>query len=77
MPHIFHGEDSNLARNLIMDYNEECFSIHDAFGISHTNVSKLIISTNFVINNNRNTKRNFYMNTYEFKKQTFSKFIIL
>ena len=75
MPNIFHGEDSLRARVILNKFNSSCFSIHDAFGVSHRRSNELINVANETFD--INIKRKFYMNRNKINKKLFSKFIIL
>ncbi len=78
LPNIFHGEDSNRARTIVKllnEKNQKCFTIHDAFGVSHENVEDLIIQANNSFN--INMVREFYKDKNNVGKKLFCKFIIL
>jgi hypothetical protein len=42
IPNIFHGEDANRARDIVLNFDTECFCIHDAFGVSYVQINQLI-----------------------------------
>lgn len=75
IPNIFHGEDSHRLRCLIANFDGQCFTIHDAFGIPYTKINKLIIIANQTFDINK--KREFYMNNNNIITKLFSKYIIL